>query len=256
MPKAKYEQIFQYLKDKIESGQYAPQALLPSEHTLIAELDCSRNTLRRAVGELVRIGYVQTMQGKGVRNIFEPAQQATFTLGTIESFAESAARNHWRGTSEILLFSELTANAALASKTGFDEGTPLYYIQRLHYLNDRPLIFNHSYFRQDVARGLTREIAEQSIYRYLENELHLSIINSKRVVTVEKATLLDLQYLDMGDCNCLAVVSSQTYNSDGVMFEYTQSRHQPNFFRFQDNAVRRPAAQSRAAAGGTTDEKE
>ena len=82
--------------------------------------------------ELVRIGYVQTMQGKGVRNIFEPAQQATFTLGTIESFAESAARNHWRGTSEILLFSELTANAALAAKTGFDEGTPLYYIQRLH----------------------------------------------------------------------------------------------------------------------------
>ena len=256
MPKAKYEQLFQILKEKIESGQYAPQELLPSEHTLIAELGCSRNTLRRAVGELVRVGYVQTIQGKGVRNIFEPAQQATFTLGTIESFAESAARNGWRGTSAILLFSELTANASLAAKTGFAEGTPLYYIQRLHYLNDRPLIINHSYFRQDIACGLTREIAEQSIYRYLEGELHLSIINSKRVVTVEKATLLDLQYLDMGDCNCLAVVSSQTYNSDGVMFEYTQSRHQPNFFRFQDNAVRRPAAQPRAAAGGTTDEKE
>ena len=202
------------------------------------------------------MGYVQTMQGKGVRNIFEPAQQATFTLGTIESFAESAARNHWRGTSEILFFSELTANAALAAKTGFAEGTPLYYIQRLHYLNDRPLIINHSYFRQDVARGLTREIAARSIYRYLENDLHLSIINSKRVVTVEKATLLDLQYLDMGDCNCLAVVSSQTYNSDGVMFEYTQSRHQPNFFRFQDNAVRRPAAQPRVEQGGTTHGKE
>ena len=239
MPKAKYEQLYHILKEKIESGQYPPQELLPSEHTLIAELDCSRNTLRRAVSELVRAGYVQTMQGKGVRNIFEPARQATFTLGTIESFAESAARNHLRGTSKILLFSELEANDVLAEKTGFAPGTPLYYVQRLHYLNERPLIMNHSYFRQDVARGLTKEIAEGSIYRYLEGELHISIINSKRVVTVEKATPLDLQYLDMGDCNCLAVVSSQTYNGDGVMFEYTQSRHHPNFFRFQDNAVRR-----------------
>lgn len=249
MPKAKYEQLYQLLKEKIESGQYPPQELLPSEHTLIAELGCSRNTLRRAVSELVRIGYVQTMQGKGVRNIFQPAEQATFTLGTIESFAESAARNHWRGLSKILLFTELITNAALAQKTGFEEGTPLFYIQRLHYLNDRPLILNHSYFRKDVACGLTREIAERSIYRYLEEEQHVAIINSRRTVTVEKATLLDLQYLDMGDCNCLAVVSSQTYNGDGVMFEYTQSRHQPNFFRFQDNAVRRSAAGKAAADG-------
>ena len=66
---------------------------------------------------------MQTMQGKGVRNIFEPVRQATFTLGTIETFAESAARNHWTGRSEVLLFSELEANAALAEKTGFAEGT-------------------------------------------------------------------------------------------------------------------------------------
>ncbi len=109
----------------------------------------------------------------------------------------------------------------------------------MHYLNDRPLILNHSYFRQDVAVGLTAEIASGSIYRYLEQDLHVAIINSKRVVTVEKADGLDLQYLDMDDCNCLAVVSSQTYNGDGVMFEYTQSRHHPKFFRFQDNAVRK-----------------
>lgn len=245
MPKAKYEQLYQFLKGKIESGEYPPQELLPSEHTLIAELGCSRNTLRRAVAELVRVGYVQTMQGKGMRNIFQPSQQTTFTLGTIETFSESAVRNQQRGTNKVLVFSSVEADARLAEKTGFAEGTPLYYIQRLHYLNGRPLIFNHSYFRQDVAQGLTLEIAEGSIYRYLENERHISIINSKRVVTVEKATPLDLQYLNMGDCNCLAVVSSQTYNSDGVMFEYTQSRHHPNFFRFQDNAVRRSSAHGR-----------
>lgn len=36
----------------------------------------------------------------------------------------------------------------------------------------------------------------------------------------------------------MAVVTSHTYNSDGVMFEYTQSRHRPDYFSFQDNATR------------------
>ena len=69
----------------------------------------------------------------------------------------------------------------------------------------------------------------------------MTIVNSKRVMTVEKITQIDEKYLqmDVNDYNCLAVISSYTYNSDGVMFEFTQSRHRPDYFRFQDNAVRR-----------------
>lgn len=238
MPAAKYNAIYRELKQQIERGDFPTGALLPSENILIEQFSCSRNTVRRAVSELVRDGYVQTIQGKGIRNIYQPAMQSTFTLGSIESFQESAARNHQRGESRILLFEECIADDTLAQRSGFVPGEALYYIRRLHLLNDRPLILNHSYFRRDIACGLTAEIAAQSIYHYLEQELHVSIINSKRIVTVEKMTPLDSAYLALGDCNCLAVITSQTYNSDGIMFEFTQSRHCPNFFRFQDNAVR------------------
>ena len=46
-------------------------------------------------------------------------------------------------------------------------------------------------------------------------------------MTVEKVTQIDEKYLNLNinDYNCVAVISSQTYNSDGIMFEYTQSRH-------------------------------
>ena len=54
----------------------------------------------------------------------------------------------------------------------------------------------------------------------------------------EKITEIDEKYLDLRDYNCMAVVTSHTYNSDGVMFEYTQSRHRPDYFSFQDNATR------------------
>lgn len=74
---------------------------------------------------------------------------------------------------------------------------------------------------KSVAKDLTKEIAEKSIYDYLENTLGVSIVTSKRIMTVEKMTEIDEKYLDLGDYNCMAVVTSHTYNSDGVMFEYT-----------------------------------
>lgn len=234
MPRAKYAEIYKDLKYKIENGEYEFQELLPSENTLILEYDCSRNTIRRAISELVSDGYVQTMQGKGVRNIYQPTMQATFTIGGIESFKESAIRNKQDAKTEVLLFTEITADPKVSKKTGFPIGSELYYIQRLHYLDGKALIINHNYFLKSVVKGLTAEIASRSIYAYLEKELGVSIVNSKRIMTVEKMTEIDEKYLDLEDYNCLAVVTSQTFNGDGVMFEYTQSRHRADYFRFQD----------------------
>ncbi len=241
MPKAIYETIYKDLKQKIENDVFAYQELLPSENTLIRTYDCSRNTLRRAVSLLVTDGYVQTMQGKGVRNIYQPITQTAFTIGEIESFRESALRNGHHPHTSVLLFTEFAISEKQAQTTGFPAGTQIYYIQRLHYLDDMPLILNHNYFLKEAVPGLTKEIAENSIYHYLENTLHMTIVNSKRIMTVEKMTQIDEKYLKMNaeDYNCMAVVSSQTYNSDGVMFEYTQSRHRPDHFRFYDNAVRK-----------------
>lgn len=141
---------------------------------------------------------------------------------------------------KVIRFEEITAEKKIADRTGFPIGAELYYLQRLHYLDGKALIINHNYFLKDVVSNLTKEIAENSIYDYLENTLHISIVTSKRIMTVEKMTAIDKKYLQLGDYNCLAVISSQTYNSDGIMFEFTQSRHRPDYFCFQDNAVRRP----------------
>ena len=138
MPKAKYEGIYHSIKKRIEAQDYPYQSLLPSENTLIEEYACSRNTVRRALAELVADGYVQTMQGRGVRVIYQPV-------------------------------------------------------------------------------GIT----------------------SKRRITVEHATARDEKLLDMGTYGCVVVVMNQTFNAAGLLFEYTQSRHQPDYFCFQDIATRK-----------------
>lgn len=244
MPKNKYDTIYKDLKQKIEKNEFSYQKLLPSESSLIQIYECSRNTIRRAISKLVMDGYVQTIQGKGVRNIFRPVEQTAFTLGEIESFKESAHRNGQQASTHVLCFLEITADEKLSQHTSFPLGSELYYIQRLHFLDKKPLIINHNYFLKNVVPGLTAEISEASIYEYLEHTLHMTIINSRRIMTVERITEIDEKYLnlDVNDYNCMAVISSYTYNSDGIMFEFTQSRHRPDYFRFQDNAVRKTSS--------------
>lgn len=239
MPKSKFEWIYKDLKEKIESGDYPYQELLPSENTLVTVYDCSRNTVRRAVSGLIEDGYVQSMHGKGVRVIYQPVDKASFTIGGIESFRESALRNQIHSSTRVVQFAEITADERICAKTGFLPESELYYIQRVRSLEQKALILDINIFLKPAVLGLTKEIAEKSIYDYIENDLHMQIVTSKRKMTVERATQADQKYLDLNGYDCLAVITSQTFNADGIMFEYTQSRHQPEHFCFQDTATRK-----------------
>lgn len=168
MPKAKYESIYKDLKQKIESQEYPCQELLPSENTMVEIYGCSRNTIRRAVAQLVEEGYVQSLHGKGVRVIYQPVDQASFYIGGIESFRESAERNHRQTSTHVVQFAEISADEHIHTKTGFPTGSILYYIQRVRYLDGKALILDINMFLKSQVPGLTREIAEGSIYDYIE----------------------------------------------------------------------------------------
>ena len=239
MPKAKYEGIYRSIKKRIEAQDYPYQSLLPSENTLIAEYDCSRNTVRRAIAELIADGYVQSMQGRGVRVIYQPVGKTTFTIGGIETFQETARRNRLHAVTRVIRLETIIATEQFAAESGFSEGDELWAVQRVRYLDGKALILDINYFLKEFVPGLTPEIAANSIYDYIENTLGMQIITSKRRITVEHATARDENLLDMGTYGCVVVVANQTFNAAGLLFEYTQSRHQPDYFCFQDIATRK-----------------
>ena len=239
MPKAKYEGIYHSIKKRIEAQDYPYQSLLPREHTFIEEYACSRNTVRRALAELVADGYVQTMQGRGVRVIYQPVGKTTFTIGGIETFQETARRNRLHAVTKVTKFETVIADECFAAKSGFSVGDELWSIERVRYLDGKALILDVNYFLKEFVPGLTPQIAASSIYDYIENTLGMQIITSKRRMTVEHATARDEKLLDMGTYGCVAVVVNQTFNATGLLFEYTQSRHQPDYFCFQDIATRK-----------------
>ena len=62
---AKYEQIRQDIIHKIESMEYRPNQVIPSENELCASYGVSRITVRKAIDELVHEGLLYRIRGKG-----------------------------------------------------------------------------------------------------------------------------------------------------------------------------------------------
>src|SRR5260370_2346714 len=61
----KYAQVIDELRRRIESGEYPPGSLLPSEHEVRDECEIARATVVRALRVLRQDGWIETQQGKG-----------------------------------------------------------------------------------------------------------------------------------------------------------------------------------------------
>ena len=61
----KHEQVFEVMRERIESGKYRPGSRIPSEAFLIQEFGVSRPTVARAMRDLERRGLVNRRRGAG-----------------------------------------------------------------------------------------------------------------------------------------------------------------------------------------------
>ncbi|MDO4243159.1 MAG: UTRA domain-containing protein [Actinomyces sp.] len=241
MPVPKYEEIYEHLRERIEDGTFPFRSFLPSENRLSAEFGTTRPTVRRALQYLGSHGYVQSIQGKGIQVIHRPRDMSRFLLSGIESLEEAAGRIDT--TVRTVLLSSFTevVDPALAASSGLDAGEQVVHLVRLRLLDGRPAIIDHNRFLRSVVPEIPVRAAESSIYAYLEHELGVHIATSSRMVTIEAATAMDREHLDLGGLNCVGVVESLGFDAAGVPFEYTRSHHVPATFGFTSTAQRLPA---------------
>lgn len=240
--KKKYDKIYSDLKKRIESEEYKYQKLIPPESALVEQYECSRNTVRRAIAHLADEGYVVSVNGKGVVVIYKQNLQAKFARGGTSMYMEISEENRKKYHTKLICFAELIVDDKIAKRTTFPIGKEIYYLQRARMIQDETYIIDHNYFLKDMVRDLTPEIAERSIHEYLTDTLHETIASTRRMMTLDLATELDEKYMDLGKFGCVAVVNSYVFNADGLMFEYTQSRHKPEGFVFYEQSNANPVS--------------
>lgn len=231
----KYKLIYQDLKKKITERQYKNNDFLPSESELTNEYNCSRNTLRNSLSILAQEGFLQPIQGKGVRVIYSPdANRHNFVYHGIEPYQEELEEDEVQLKKFVNVFSEMYVNDETSQLTSIPNKTPIYYVERVRYMDAQPVIIHHSYFRKDYVEGLTKEIAEDSIYAYIQDTLGNEIGVTKRTIFVEKANKTDYELLKLEDYDSVVVVVNRTFDDKGILFEFTESRHNPAYFVYND----------------------
>lgn len=241
MPKKKlFQEIYDKLSAGIENGLYSYQSMLLSESELCAHYGCSRSSVRRALAELARDGYVQPIQGKGVRVIWRPETDEAndgYSMGGLESFKQTADRMGFQGRNKVLEFKEVVVDAAIAQTTGFIKGDELFFIKRLRYADNVPVSLERSWMLKAEAPKLTKEIATDSLYCYLEST-GVRIAVGKRTITVEEATEEDKELLKLTTFPAVGVMRGQHFDDKGIMFEYSEIRQHPYYFSIRESATR------------------
>ena len=118
----KYAQVISELQRRIESGEYPPGSLLPSEHQLSAEFAIARPTVVRALRVLRQEGWIETQQGKGSFVRGRPALAGTWTVRRGQAELD---RDESREPGELVSVGMVAAPARIAALLDVAEGTEL-----------------------------------------------------------------------------------------------------------------------------------
>ncbi|MBP3041065.1 trehalose operon repressor [Bacillaceae bacterium Marseille-Q3522] len=233
----KYFFIYQDIANAIKEGEIAPHTLLPSENELKERYNTSRETIRKALNLLSQEGYIQKVRGKGSividRNIFD------FPVSGLVSFKELAQKMETKPVTKVRELSLIKPDQKVRKQLHVTSKDAVWKIVRTREFSGEKVILDKDYLNEKYVPMITKEQCENSIYEYLENELQLQISFAKKEIVVSEPTKEDRELLDLDGFHNIVVIKSQVYLEDASLFQFTESRHRPDKFRFVDFARRR-----------------
>src|SRR6059058_3327443 len=162
------------LIDQLRVGQ-----AIPSERRLSTDLGVSRLTLRAALDDLVRDGYLVRRHGSGTF-VSEPkiAQQLTLT-----SFSEDMRRRGMTAGSRTIELRETHAGAAVGRALNVSPDSRVVLIRRLRLADGEPMALETLHVPADRVPGLSRELLENaSFYELLEKEYGIVIASGMQSI--------------------------------------------------------------------------
>ncbi|WP_128102410.1 MULTISPECIES: trehalose operon repressor [Paenibacillus] len=233
----KFIRIYEDIAADIRTGEIEAGTLLPSELDLTEQYQTSRETIRKALKMLYEEGYIQKIQGKG--SIVLDIRKIDFPISGLVSFKELAQKMGHRAKTYVNVFEEREVDQNLFKQINFALNEKVWEIVRVRNVDGEHVILDKDYISQKLVPGLNKEICNNSIYEYIEGELGLAISFAKKEILVEEPTEEDRKWLDLDGFHNVVVVRSQVYLEDASPFQYTESRHRPDKFKFVDFARRR-----------------
>lgn len=234
---SKYKKVYQDIKKKIEDQVWSTGQALPTENELMEIYSYSKDTIRKALSLLEMDGYIQKKQGKS-SIVIEHGLMKEQYLAEIKTAGELNKRSKHQIQTELTSLYIVQGQDDLMSTFEVDDKVDFYRVSRVRLIDGERLEYEISYFDRRVVPYLSKEIAESSIYRYLEQELKLTFSHSRREISFRFANEEEKQLMDLADYEMVVVVTSVTYLSNGQAFQYGTISYRPDKVSFVSMAKR------------------
>lgn len=232
----KYLTIYDDLVKKIRTNVWPKSTLLPSENELALKYTTSRETIRKALNLLSQNGYIHKVRGKG--SVVIDIHKFDFPVSGISSFKELTESLHLDSETIVETLGMVAKDHDVRAKLHVAGQDQVWQVDRIRKIDGEKIILDKDYFNEKYVPMPSKAVCENSIYNYIEHQLGLTIGYAKKEIVVEEPTGEDRTLLDLEDFANVVVIKSLVYLTNTSLFQYTESRHRPDKFRFVDFARR------------------
>ena len=238
-----YSQIMEKLRYQIVSGAYPPDHQLPSESVLTKDFGVSRVTIRQALAELERTGFIYRHQGRG-----------TFASGThvrqqlssgAQTVVEALRREGIAPVVKVVSLEHVAPDAEAAEALGIQD-QEIVRLTRVFCNGSIPVAqatLHLPLSMSGVAYLLAKNIENQTTYTILENSLRLVIKEAKHVIKTISLDELSASNLQMHAGDVCLGMNRTTYSAQNTALEFTRLIYPPDRIRFEITLPRASATQ-------------
>lgn len=163
---ALYIEIYEKILQAIQSGEYAENSPLPAERYLCDKYHVSRSTIRQALMLLKDADAVYTVQGNGT--FIKPQVFTQPLTSQFYSFTDTLKSSNILIQNEIVNYERIIAEASMAKRTGYAEGSVFHKVVRLRSAREYPLMLETTYLPQSRFVKLDLDVLSKgSLYEFL-----------------------------------------------------------------------------------------
>jgi DNA-binding GntR family transcriptional regulator len=177
MEKLQYRIMYQDLKQKILLGVFKTGDLLPSENELAALFKTTRVTVRQALDELVKEGYIIKEKGKGS---FVQSERGFLGLMAFKNFSELGQKQVHGITTKLTQkpWQMNWPDDFFYPLNTTEKKLKCICIERIRYVDEDPVIFEHFYIPNlKLDKLLTEEFIDGSLLKTLRIKHLIEITN-------------------------------------------------------------------------------
>lgn len=225
-----YYQLFNIIKNKINTGDYREDDKLSSERELSHIYKISRSTVRQAIKRLEDEELVYTIQGRGT---FVSGKRLKQDLLKFYSFTDEMKELGKKPFSKVLNFDLIDSPEDISKKMCLEDDERVYIFTRLRLADGIPMMFETTYLPYDRFKNLSKEMLEGfPMYDVFRDEYDVGFTRAEEILQPVLIRESESQILDCPTKTASMMIERITYEDEDII-EYTKSIARGDKFKYR-----------------------